>query len=222
MNELGFLSALLIGLAGGIHCIGMCGGVSLAMNAAIPAKHNKLFYTLAYNAGRIFSYVIAGILTGAFGQIATHYVPLSGPILLVISCIMLIAMAAYLGNWWRGLTYIEQAGSVLWRYLQPLSKRFIPFKTPLHAVPYGMIWGWLPCGLVYSTLTWALASGSALDGGLIMAGFGLGTLPTLIATALGAQWLSRQLKQFWVRQVIACSLLCYALLLILRVFDTIH
>ncbi|MBU3022845.1 sulfite exporter TauE/SafE family protein [Aestuariibacter sp. A3R04] len=222
MNELSFFSAFLIGLAGGIHCVGMCGGVTLAMNAAIGVNRNRLIYTLAYNAGRIFSYIIAGIITGAVGQIATHYLPFSGPILVLMSCIMLIAMAAYLGNWWRGLTYIERAGQGLWRYFQPFSKRFIPFRSPFHAFPYGMIWGWLPCGLVYSTLTWALASGSALEGGQIMAGFGLGTLPTLIATALGAQWVTKQFKHPLVRQVIACSLLCYAFLLIQRVFGTIH
>ena len=85
-----------------------------------------------------------------------------------------------------------------------------------------MIWGWLPCGLVYSTLTWALASGTAISGAVIMAGFGLGTLPALLAVRAGADWLSSGFRQPVVRQIIALSLLFYALLLLWRALSTIH
>lgn len=221
MNELSFLSALLVGIAGGVHCIGMCGGVSLALAGAIPKNTSGLPYALAYNFGRIISYMLAGAITGAIAQIARKFVPLTGPILAILSGIMLLSMACYFGNWWRGLTRIEALGNYLWKLLQPLAKRFLPFRSPLAAVPYGMIWGWLPCGLVYSTLTWALASGSAVSGMVIMAGFGLGTLPALLATWAGANWILKGFRQPMVRQLIALSLLIYALFILWRAFSSL-
>ena len=222
MNDLTFWSAFLVGLAGGVHCIGMCGGVVIAFNAATPDSKSKWPYTLAYNSGRILSYVGAGAITGALGHIVTRHLPYSGPILAIISAFMLIAMACYLGQWWNGLVHVERLGKQLWRRIQPFSRQFIPFKSPLHALPYGMIWGWLPCGLVYSTLTWSMASGSLLAGATIMAGFGLGTLPTLIATALGADWLTRSFRLPVVRQCLALMLFLYACLLMWRAISTIH
>lgn len=221
MNEFSFLSAFLVGIAGGVHCIGMCGGVSLALAGAIPKDNNGLPYALAYNFGRIFSYILAGAITGAVAQIAKKFVPLTGPILAILSGIMLLSMACYLGNWWRGLTRVEALGNYLWKPIQPLAKRFLPFRSPLAAIPYGMIWGWLPCGLVYSTLTWALASGSAFSGMVIMAGFGLGTLPALLATWAGANWVLKGFRQPMVRQLIALSLLVYALYILWRAFSSL-
>ncbi len=216
MSEFSFLSAFLVGIAGGVHCIGMCGGVSIALSGAIPRNANGFPYALAYNFGRITSYILAGAITGAVAQIAKKYLPLSGPILAILSGIMLLSMACYLGNWWRGITQIEKLGSHLWKSIQPAAKRFLPFRSPLSAIPYGMIWGWLPCGLVYSTLTWALASGTAFSGAVIMAGFGLGTLPALLATWAGANWVLKGFRQPMVRQLIALSLLIYALYILWR------
>ncbi len=221
MTELNAFSAFLVGIAGGVHCIGMCGGVVAALNAVTPADQNKLPYTLAYNFGRITSYTIAGAITGALGQMATNFIPLGGPILSFISAIMLLLLACYLGNWWRGLVHVEALGQRLFRTLQPVSKRFIPFKNPAYAIPYGFIWGWLPCGLVYSTLTWSLAVGNAIDGALIMLAFGLGTLPTLVAASVGSQYLIKGFKHPIVRQAIAISLLMYAIFLIYRAFHAI-
>lgn len=120
-------------------------------------------------------------------------------------------LAAYIGGWWQGLSQIERAGKYLWRYISPLAKAFIPFKTPFHALPYGMIWGWLPCGLVYSTLTWSLASGSATTGAGIMLGFGLGTLPIMLLMALGIKQLAQVIRHPLSKQLIACCLVIYAL-----------
>lgn len=216
MNEITYWSALLIGLAGGLHCFGMCGGIASALRLAAPAGTSHWPYTLSYNAGRLFSYTLAGALTGGFGQIIKQFVPLAGPILAFISGALLLAMAAYIGNWWHGLSYLERAGNRIWQYIQPLSQRFIPFNRPLSAVPYGIIWGWLPCGLVYSVLSWSLASTSAADGALLMLCFGLGTLPALLATAVGAHWLVTAIKHPVVRQTTAVLLTVFAVLLLAR------
>lgn len=214
MTEFSLLSAFLIGLAGGVHCLGMCGGITLAMRAASPAGSNHLPFAVSYHSGRIVSYAIAGALTGLIGSMvstSSHAAALS---LNFLSIVMLVLMALYIGQWYRGLTKLEQAGAVLWRHIQPFSKRFIPFKTPLHAFPYGAIWGWLPCGLVYSTLTWALASQSAQQGLLIMLAFGLGTFPIMILASVGASALLRVFKHPLTRQLFAFSLIIYAAFLL--------
>ena len=87
-------------------------------------------------------------------------------------------------------------------------------KTPFSAIPYGFIWGWLPCGLVYSTLTWSLAAGTAVEGAALMFFFGLGTLPTLLAASAGSQYLIRSFQNTYFRQVIAVIMAIYAAYLI--------
>lgn len=216
MTDFNLLSAFLIGFAGGVHCIGMCGGIVVALRMASPSRGSSLPFTLMYNTGRIISYTIAGALTGAVGTMLTRSVPHASMILSVLSGVMLILLAMYLGNWYKGLNALESMGQGIFKRIQPYSKRFIPFATPLHALPYGFIWGWLPCGLVYSTLTWSLASSSPLDGALIMLFFGLGTLPTLVAASYSVDYLVRGFKHAVTRQLIASVLLMYAILLIYR------
>ncbi|MDC8831105.1 sulfite exporter TauE/SafE family protein [Alteromonas gilva] len=222
MNDFGYISAFLVGLAGSLHCVGMCGGIAGALRAAIPSHNATLPYILSYNFGRITSYAIAGFLTGALGQIAQASVKNGLAVFQILSAVMLLAMGLYLAQWWRGLARIERLGQGIWKRIRPLSKRFIPFKSPLSAYPYGFIWGWLPCGLVYSTLTWAMVSGDALQGALTMAAFGLGTLPALISVSIGAGWLMTLLQQHNTRIMVASGLILYALFLIYRTLDSIN
>ena len=211
MTELSFWAALLIGLSGGIHCLGMCGGIVGAMSVAIPNDKPLLPYALAYNLGRITSYTLAGSLAGLFGQLVTFDSPAGISLLQVISAVFLLLLAAYVGGWWNALIVTEKGGKYLWRWISPLTKRFIPFRSPWTALPYGMLWGWLPCGLVYAALTWALASGDYLTGGKIMLGFGLGTLPVMLLMALGAHKIAGLLLRPWVKHGIAIMLSGYAL-----------
>ena len=185
MTDLSFVSALLIGLAGGVHCVGMCGGIVGAFTYAVPKDSQMLPYTLAYNFGRITSYTLAGALTGWAGYLFSQQISQGIVILQFVSSVFLFILGLYIAGLWQGLSKIEKIGSKFWQLIHPWSKKLLPFKSPLHALPYGMIWGWLPCGLVYSVLTWSLASGSALNGAIIMAGFGLGTLPIMILMATG-------------------------------------
>ncbi|AWL11957.1 hypothetical protein HMF8227_01482 [Saliniradius amylolyticus] len=214
--EISLLSALLIGLAGGIHCIGMCGGVVGALSYAIPRGRSHWPYVLGYNVGRIASYTLAGTLAGALGSTAGAHLPLGPYILNTISGLLLLAMGLYLGNWWRGLTYLERLGGRVWRHIAPLSKSLLPFRSPLAALPYGLVWGWLPCGLVYSTLSWSVASGSAIQGAQIMLLFGLGTLPTLIALGTLGQQLRQWLGFRWVRSTLALILVIFSLWVLLK------
>jgi hypothetical protein len=221
MTELSFFAAFLIGLAGSVHCVAMCGGIVSALSFAIPSNKTVFPYALAYNLGRISSYCLAGALTGLLGQLVTQQSPTGLRVLEFISASFLLLLACYIGGWWKGLVHVERLGKYLWKYLSPLAKTLVPFNTPFHALPYGMIWGWLPCGLVYSSLTWALASGSALKGASIMLGFGLGTLPVMLLMALGIKQVSSLVRHPVFKQAIAFCLLVYALLLLAKSFGFI-
>ncbi len=193
------LSALMLGLLGGGHCLGMCGGLMGALTLAIPAerRHQRLRLLVAYNAGRILSYTTAGLLLGLAGWALA-----SGPLAAVmrsIAGLLLIAMGLYLAGWWSGLTRIEALGRGLWRHLQPITRRCMPITSAPRALLLGGLWGWLPCGLVYSTLLWAASQGDALRSATLMFTFGLGTLPVLLATGLAAERLVSLLRQRGVR-----------------------
>nr|WP_298173533.1 sulfite exporter TauE/SafE family protein [uncultured Pseudomonas sp.] len=193
------LSALILGLLGGGHCLGMCGGLMSALTLAIPAEQRaqRFQLLLAYNLGRIFSYAAAGLLLGLAGW-ALNNSP-AAMLLRIIAALLLIAMGLYLAGWWSGLTRIEALGRGLWRYIQPLTRRFMPVTNWPRALILGGLWGWLPCGLVYSTLLWASSQGNALDSAALMLAFGLGTLPVLLATGMAAERLSALLRERGVR-----------------------
>ena len=193
------VSALILGLLGGGHCLGMCGGLMGALTLAIPPEQRaqRFRLLLAYNLGRILSYTVAGLLIGLAGwAVASSPAAMA---LRVVAALLLIAMGLYLAGWWSGLTRVEALGRGLWRHIQPLTRRFMPVTSLPRAWVLGALWGWLPCGLVYSTLLWAASQGDALDSALLMFAFGLGTWPVLVATGLAAERLTALLRKRGVR-----------------------
>ena len=192
-------SALVLGLLGGGHCLGMCGGLMGALTLAIPPEQRgrRLRLLLAYNLGRILSYASAGLLLGLAGwAVASSPAALA---LRVVAALLLIAMGLYLAGWWSGLTRIEALGRGLWRHIQPLASRLLPVSSLPRALLLGALWGWLPCGLVYSTLLWAASQGNAGYSAALMLAFGLGTWPVLLATGLAAERVSALLRRRSVR-----------------------
>ena len=195
------LSAFLLGFLGSTHCLGMCGGLSSALGLnTLQTSKKSTFPTLllAYNIGRIFSYCIAGLIVGAAGfwlsqQLATF------TLLRYLAGGMLILMGLYIAQWFNGIAFTEKLGSKLWPFIQPLGKRFMPVGSVRDAICIGMVWGWLPCGLVYSALIWASLEASMSGAMLIMLFFGVGTLPAMLATGYFAQGLGKFIKQRWFR-----------------------
>lgn len=203
MPELSLISAFLVGLLGGGHCVGMCGGIVGAATITLPGQRPQLPFLFAYNTGRIASYTMAGVLAGligASGFFLDHVLPVE-KILYALASLMLVVLGLYLAGWWQGVLVLERAGGALWKRLQPLSKKLLPLRSTPQAIALGLVWGWLPCGLVYSVLVAAMATSSALHGGMLMLAFGLGTLPTLLAMGLAAVRLKRFLQNLWVRRV---------------------
>jgi sulfite exporter TauE/SafE len=195
------LSAFLLGFLGSAHCLGMCGGLSSALGLNTQQSSTTSNFPtllLAYNIGRIFSYCIAGLIVGAAGfwlsqQLATF------TLLRYLAGGMLILMGLYIAQWFNGIAFTEKLGSKLWPFIQPLGKRFMPVKSIRDAICIGMVWGWLPCGLVYSALIWASLEASVSGAMLIMLFFGIGTLPAMLATGYFAQELGKFIKQRWFR-----------------------
>jgi uncharacterized protein len=222
ITEFTLLSAFLAGLLGSGHCIGMCGGIvgMLTMNLSSDVRQSfprLIPYLLNYNLGRIGSYTIAGILAGFLGEQFTSWLPVENPrvIAMWVAGLFMIALGLYIGAWWQFLTYFEKVGALLWRKIEPFGRRFLPVKHPLQALGLGFIWGWLPCGLVYGVLFFALASGSAWNGGLLMLAFGLGTLPMLLTMGATAQWLTRFAQKLIVRRIAGAMVILFGLMILL-------
>jgi len=125
--------------------------------------------------------------------------------------IMLILMGLYLGQWFNGIAFTEKLGYGLWKLIQPLGKRFMPVKNSRDAFFIGLVWGWLPCGLAYSALVWASLEASIIGGLLVMLFFGIGTLPSMLATGLFAQQIASLIKQRWFRKTSGSLMILFGL-----------
>ena len=187
-----------LGLFSTVHCVGMCGGILTAMMFASPEaeKKDKLKVfnrSLAYNFGRISSYSIAGLLSGFLGlQISGLAQNLNAHLILQsIAALVLIALALNILGLLPFKKITESIGMNVWKYIQPLGKRFYPINSFMRAFLFGMVWGWLPCGLVYSALLLSLSAGNAFDGMLTMLSFGLGTLPGMLTAGYFSDYLNR-------------------------------
>ncbi|TCK09495.1 sulfite exporter TauE/SafE family protein [Marinobacterium mangrovicola] len=196
-EPLAFSMALLIGLLGATHCVGMCGGIAASVSMGQKDTRRGIPLIIAYNLGRISSYAVAGALIGLIGYQITSGG--AGLVLRTLAGLLLILMGLYVAQWWQILTRLERAGGILWRYLRPLASRLLPADTLPKALLLGALWGWLPCGLVYSTLIWSSAAGHWYDSALLMIGFGLGTLPAMLTTGLLAQQVRSLMQRQGVR-----------------------
>ncbi|WP_160153087.1 sulfite exporter TauE/SafE family protein [Microbulbifer sp. ALW1] len=204
-------AALAIGFFGSSHCIGMCGGISGALGLAVPGQRTAWPRLLGYSTGRVASYTLMGLLVGTLGAyLATDIAAGLAP-LRVLAGLMLIAMALYLADWWRGLVWLERGGSLLWKLVQPLSRQLLPVNSTPQAVALGALWGWLPCGLVYSALAFALAQGNSYQAALAMLAFGLGTVPAVMATGVAAARLRTLVQKPGVRLLMALLVLLFGL-----------
>lgn len=207
-----YLALFIVGLLGAGHCAGMCGGIVGALSLQSPQRGTAAIRVhLAYNVGRIASYSLAGLIAGLVGQAAGHLFALQTGLYLFAS-LMLVAMGLYLLGLTQFLTPLEKGGQMLWQRIQPLTARFLPVRGIAQALPLGLLWGWLPCGLVYSALTTALATGSAFQGALVMLAFGLGTLPNLLLAGLLLARFRRFAQDRIVRMVSGLLVLGYGII----------
>lgn len=207
---LSYPSAFLIGLLGSPHCLAMCGGISASLSMAIPVgpgfRVRQTLTLFGYNAGRISSYAIIAALVATLSTFAADQWASMGVALRSIAGLLIIAMGLSMGQWWQGIRHVERVGAPVWKRLSPLTRRFMPVKNPGQALALGMLWGWLPCGLIYSTLGWAALQPTVGSAALTMVFFGLGTLPSMLATGYAAGWV-RKLQGKPIFRKVAGSLL---------------
>ncbi|MCW9045368.1 MAG: sulfite exporter TauE/SafE family protein [Alphaproteobacteria bacterium] len=213
------LTALGLGLLSSLHCMGMCGGIAGALTLSLPPEKRDdksilAWYAFAYNLGRILTYGIAGALAGALGSGLLFVLgPTNGLyILRFLASVFLLFVGLYMAGWLPSYASIEHMGRGLWQKVQPLSQTFLPAKSPLQALLYGLFWGWMPCSLVYTSLIWATASGGMIEGLLTMIMFGLGTLPIMVATSFFAGTLLGRLKSPQLRQKIGIFIIVLGVL----------
>lgn len=211
------LTPFFVGLASLLHCVGMCGGIIGALTMSLPAevRENPLrlsSFIAAYNMGRISSYALVGAVLGylsmSSGVVDSDY----GRYLQIIAAIFLAAIGLYIAGWFPAFAKVEKIGTPLWKYLEPIGRKLLPVKSRPQAFLFGMIWGWLPCGLVYATFVWVLASSTSPgDAAMSMALFGLGTLPGVMTAGILTGWLAQIRKARWSRQVFGLLLITMAL-----------
>jgi len=190
------MSALLIGFASSAHCVFMCGGISAAFRAApdqAPGRQNLL--GLTFQLGRLLSYGLTGVLLGGL-VVTAGQVSDVGLLLRILAGLLLIGMGLYLANFWHGLAWLEKPLAPIWKKLSAYASRWLPVRKISHALMIGAIWGWLPCGLVYSTLAWAAtASSTAWESGLLMVAMGAGTLPAMLGISFFSRIMSKKITR---------------------------
>lgn len=203
-----YLTAFLVGLLGGVHCLSMCGGLVGSLTMGLDRRIRgdpwlMLPYQLTYNLARVAGYATAGALFGGLGALLLQLdaFQIMQRVLYGAAGIVMVLLGLYLGGWWRLIALVERLGAVLWQRIEPLGRRFLPVRTLLQAAALGYLWAWIPCGLVYSVLITAVATGSVIEGALLMLAFGAGTLPNLLGIGLLAGAAARIAERVWVRQL---------------------
>lgn len=200
VHENSLIALFILGFLGGTHCVGMCGGLSSAFALQLPPNVGRIRLIVLLNLGRIASYVLIGALMGALSQaggLLDHTRSIQ-TVLLLFANVLLLLTGLYLAGLSRAAALVEHIGKPVWRRLNPVLNRLLPIRSATSCVAVGMLWGWLPCGLVYNAALYALGSGSAVQGGAYLLAFGLGTLPNLLAAGIFAA----QLRGFLQKRVV--------------------
>lgn len=220
-----YLTAFAVGLFGGVHCVGMCGGIVGTLTLGLGDEQRRRIsgmmpYQLAYNLGRIISYVVAGGIMGGVGLLLVQFMPLyvAQHLLLALAGIFMILLGFYLAGWWMVLNRVERLGNRLWQRIEPLSRKMLPVRSPRQALLVGVIWGWIPCGLVYSMLITAVSAGSVWKGSALMLAFALGTLPNLLVMGVLAGAAARLARSETARRIAGVTVILFGIYTLWQAF----
>lgn len=205
-------SALIFGLLGSFHCIGMCGPIAFMLPVSRNNKLKKVFQILLYHGGRLMAYSIIGLIFGMLGKslnlfgLQQYLSVATGVVMIGVVIIPLQKFRKYNLSTplTRGIGKIKSSlGAALKR------------KTPDTFLTIGFLNGFLPCGLVYMAVFGAVASGNIMEGSLYMLLFGVGTIP-LMTTAVYFSGFLTQIMRKRIRQLIPVFVAAIGLLFILR------
>ena len=200
-----FWSALILGLLASVHCAGMCGGLQAALQQpqVIRSPREHLVHLIALNLGRVCTYLIAGFIVAALGL--TLLQPwmtgmASGLPRIAAATVLLLIGMHLLFYRYQILGFLEPLGQGVWR----VATRLIPSVSHSGlrgSFSRGLLWAFLPCGLLYSVLIVSLFAENAVQGAAITAGFGLGTLPSMLLTGTAYLKLKNLIQHTGVRTV---------------------
>lgn len=202
------LTAVALGVGSSAHCLGMCGGITCALG--LQNTPRPVLSLALYNTGRITAYATLALIAGSALQQATLHYPNIIPWIRSIAALLLLALALHTLQWWRGILIIETAGQWLWQPIRLIASRLLKQPLPLQPLFIGFMWGWLPCALVYSTLSWAVTQTTGWQAALLMLAFGVGTLPAMFIGGLSAKKLSTALQSRTWRITMALLLIACA------------
>lgn len=190
-------AALLAGLVGSAHCLGMCGGIAglFAVNAEVASMRGSITTAIVYNSGRVITYAILGTIVAALGSVVVKASPSLAIGIRMLSGVIIILVGLKVAFDLRALNVIERIGGTVWARIAPAAKMLVPVTSLPRAFALGLIWGWLPCGLVYSVLMIAATSADPAGGAATMIAFGIGTMPAMILTGLGAARISNVMQR---------------------------
>jgi len=217
-----YITAFLLGLFSTVHCIAMCGSVIGALTLSLPvevreSQKKMLPYVFNYNVGRLLSYGVAGTIVGLISSPLTAFD--GHTVLRYLSFFVMFAMGLYLAGWFPKFARMERLGAPIWKLLQPMGQKLLPVRKHSQAFFLGMVWGWLPCGLVYAGLAVAATSGDPVNGALIMLAFGAGTLPAVMGAGLFTGFLASMARVKHLRQIAGVSIILMALATLLWPMD---
>lgn len=214
-----YLVAFAMGLATSLHCVGMCGSIigTLTLSLSPRVRNNKRLlvpFVFNYNFGRITSYTLAGAIAGVVESfIPAPVTEINGyRILQLVSALIMAGAGLYIAGWLPRFAYIEKTGAYFWKLIEPFGRKLIPVKDPVQAFLFGLVWGWLPCGLVYTALALALTTGDIAKSAITMFAFGIGTLPAVMGIGIMTNILTRLSRMQRFKQVIGLFMIALALL----------
>lgn len=204
------VAGLLLGLASSLHCLGMCAGIAASLCMATASPHGRPHLVrdnLLINAGRISGYMAAGMAVGALGTSVFGVLDRS-----LAHLVLRWAAAVSLG--WIGLSMIGfvPIPEPVFRIGAAVTGGLGRLGGSLGSIPSaglfaaGCVWGFAPCAMVYAALFYAMLSGSWLNGGIVMAGFGIGTLPPLLGAGLGLPWLRSRSRSPWLSRLLGVAI----------------
>ncbi|MBF0096711.1 MAG: sulfite exporter TauE/SafE family protein [Magnetococcales bacterium] len=213
------IEPLLIGLFSTVHCLVMCGGIVGALTVSLPVAVRRdprqlLAYLIAYHAGRLGSYAMAGLLAGLLGETVVNLFnlgPAHANFLFLLNSLILLGMGFYVAGWLPGIGWLEHLGGRVWSHIEPVAQGLLPVQSHRHALFFGAIWGWFPCGLSYTVLLWAAVSGDMVKGALAMAAFGVGTLPGLFMASFFSGHLAHWRQHRLVKKLLGVGIILLAL-----------
>ncbi len=213
-----YLVAFIMGLFSSLHCIGMCGSIigtlTLSLKEEIRNSKSLLFpFVLNYNLGRIVSYTIGGLIAGLLHYVLTF--PFSAEhghrMLQLLSAVFIACAGLYIPGWFPQFAYVEKLGARFWRKIEPYGRKIIPVQTKPQAFIFGLLWGWLPCGLVYAALALSATTGNVIKSALTMLSFGLGTLPAVMGLGIMTGLLVKLTRMQRFKQLVGILLVIIAI-----------